>query len=74
MLTEIRKAVRYSSQPLLEYGPELSEPCPSPERVTVPLLERNEDGLNYCSAMMDFIIMSIIVFHIKKMAFTIFDQ
>lgn len=74
MLTEIRKAVRYSSQPLLEYGPELSEPCPRPERVTVPLLERNEDGLNYCSVMMGDIIMPTVVRQIKWMTLTVVDQ
>jgi hypothetical protein len=26
---------------------ELSEPCSSPERVTVPLLKRKEDGLSH---------------------------
>ena len=35
---------------------ELLKPCSSPERVTVPLLERKEDSLNHKSLVIDVLV------------------
>lgn len=53
---------------------ELSEPCSSAKRVTVPLLESEENCLNHRSPVIDVIIMASVVCFIKRIELPMFNH